>query len=192
MTKYGYVRVSSLNQKLNFSLENQTDALKRASVPECNIIREVISGSLEERPELNKLESKMNPGDELYVAYLDRYARNTVDALMRIQKLNARNISFIALDIGYCEDPAMQKMTLSIFLSLAQFENERRRDRQMQGIQKAKFLNKYPGRKTVINDKFLKSVKHYSSLDITSKEIALILKVSLPTIYKAKKILQKK
>jgi len=67
--KFGYARVSSLEQNLSL----QTDALTQAGCTE--IITDEISGSTVERPGLNKLLEKLSEGDELIVWRLDMHGR---------------------------------------------------------------------------------------------------------------------
>ena len=63
--KFGYASVSTLEQNLDL----QTDALTAAGCKE--IVTDEISGSMVERPGLNKLFEQLRHGDELMVWRLD-------------------------------------------------------------------------------------------------------------------------
>lgn len=67
--KIGYARVSTLEQNLDL----QIDALKQASCEK--IITDELSGSVAERPGLNKLKEILRKGDVLVVWRLDRLGR---------------------------------------------------------------------------------------------------------------------
>ena len=72
--------------------------------------------------------------------------------------------------------------------AIATFENERRKERQRQGIQAAKKNGKYLGRRTVINKKLISQVqdlKENKNLSIT--EIAKLTGRGRTTIYKVLK-----
>ena len=71
------------------------------------------------------------------------------------------------------------------FVAIATFENERRKERQRQGIQAAKKNGKYLGRKTVIDKKLIYQVKYLKEtkhLSIT--QVAKIKGRARSTIYK--------
>ena len=72
--------------------------------------------------------------------------------------------------------------------AIATFENERRKERQRQGIQAAKKNGKYLGRRTVIDKKLISQVqdlKETKNLSIT--EIAKVTGRGRTTIYKVLK-----
>ena len=84
-----------------------------------------------------------------------------------------------------------QTIPISITLSsIAEFETNRRKERQMQGISAAKKAGKYPGRKTVIDDKLISEVKHLKQQKMLSvTQIVKITERSRNTIYKVLKML---
>ncbi|WP_146028791.1 recombinase family protein, partial [Tetragenococcus halophilus] len=73
--KIGYARVSTQDQKL----ENQTDELQKAGAEK--IYREKFTGTTTQRPVFNELLQTFNENDMLIVTKLDRFARNTREAL---------------------------------------------------------------------------------------------------------------
>jgi DNA invertase Pin-like site-specific DNA recombinase len=69
--------------------------------------------------------------------------------------------------------------------AIATFENERRKDRQRQGIKAAKAAGKYIGRKTVINKKLIDEVKYLKEIkNLSITQIAKITGRARTTIYK--------
>lgn len=71
--RYGYARVSSVDQDLSIQIE----ALEAAG---CEVRKEKASGTkLDGRSELQLLMEFMRKGDELYVTRIDRLARSIAD-----------------------------------------------------------------------------------------------------------------
>jgi DNA invertase Pin-like site-specific DNA recombinase len=83
---------------------------------------------------------------------------------------------------------AVNKLISTNLAAIATFENERRKERQRQGISAAKKAGKYAGRKTVITKKLIDQVqdlKETENLSIT--QIAKITGKGRNTIYKVLK-----
>lgn len=85
--KYGYARVSPLDQKS----ENQIEQLKDAGAE--TIVQEKLTGTTQQRPEFKELLTRLETGDTLIVTKLDLFARNTKEALEIIQELFQQNVS---------------------------------------------------------------------------------------------------
>lgn len=116
--KYGYARVSTTDQKL----ENQLEALKIAGADK--IYQEKFTGTTTERPEFTKLLQQLNPDDTLIVTKLDRFARNTREALDIIQDLFNREIKVNILNMGLIDNTPTGQLIFTIFSAFAQFERD--------------------------------------------------------------------
>ncbi|AEV96151.1 recombinase family protein [Pediococcus claussenii] len=116
--KYGYARVSTTDQKL----ENQLEALKIAGADK--IYQEKFTGTTTERPELTKLLQQLNSDDTLIVTKLDRFARNTREALDIIQDLFNREIKVNILNMGLIDNTPTGQLIFTIFSAFAQFERD--------------------------------------------------------------------
>ncbi len=81
MTIYGYARVSTAGQSLN----EQKETLKSSGAE--IIFSEKYSGTTTSRPQFEKLVNIIEPNDTLIVTKLDRFARNTREALNLIDDL---------------------------------------------------------------------------------------------------------
>lgn len=189
--KYGYARVSSQSQQTNSSLEYQKQELIRKGILESNIIIEVGSAAneIKNRPNFqNLIQNVLKEGDTLVVTKIDRCARNTLEFLKLQDILFKRNIQFISLDLPYSEDLNINKLISTTLSSIAEFETNRRKERQMQGISAAKKAGKYRGRKTVIDDKLISEVKYLKQQKMLSiTQIVKITGRSRNTIYKVLK-----
>lgn len=189
--RYGYVRVSSKSQENNSSLESQKQELIKLAVPEKNIRVEVGSAAdpIQERPVFQKLiENELKENDLLVVTKIDRCSRNTLEFLKLQERLHNKGVKFISLDLPYSNDMAVNQLISTNLAAIATFENERRKERQRQGIQAAKKNGKYLGRKTVITKKLISQVqdlKENKNLSIT--EISKITGRARTTVYKTLK-----
>lgn len=186
--RYAYARVSSKSQEENSSLEAQKQEFIQQGVPKKNIRVEVGSAAdpIRERPIFQKLiEEELQENDLLLVTKIDRCSRNTLDFLKLQEKLFKKSVTFISLDLPYSNDMAVNNLIATNLAAIATFENERRKERQRQGIQAAKKAGKYAGRKTVITKKLIAQVqdlKETKNLSIT--QIAKITGRGRNTIYK--------
>ena len=116
---------------------------------------------------------------------IDRCSRNTLEFLKLQEKLFKKKVTFISLDLPYSKDLAVNQLISTNLTAIATFENERRKERQRQGIQAAKKNGKYLGRRTVIDKKLISQVqnlKENKNLSIT--EIAKVTGRGRTTIYK--------
>jgi len=152
---------------------------------------EVGSGAneIKNRPVFQKLiNQKLKDKDLLMVTKIDRCSRNTLEFLKLQDILLKKNITFVALDLPTSVDLATNKLMATTLSAMAEFENNRRKERQKQGIRAAKKKGKYQGRKTVINKTLIQKVKHLKeSKNLSVTDISKLTGVSCPTIYKVLK-----
>ena len=186
--KYGYIRVSSKSQEFNSSIESQKKELIRQGIKKSNLRVEIGSAvdATKNRHVFQKLiEEELQENDLLMVTRIDRCSRNTLEFLKLQDNLFKRSITFVALDIPHSNDLAVNKLIATSLSAIATFENDRRKERQRQGILAAKCAGKYKGRKTVINKALIskvKDLKENSNLSVT--QIAKLTEKSRATIYK--------
>ena len=146
MASYGYARVSSTDQDLTL----QREALEAAG---CTIIRaEKVSGtSTQGRDELATLLEFVRDGDELVVTRVDRLARSVGDLQTIVATLRDRGASLRATEQPIDTGTAAGKCFLDMLGVFAEFETNLRRERQLEGIAKAKERGVYKGRKASID-----------------------------------------
>tara|TARA_R110002051_G_scaffold185303_3_gene254780 strand:+ start:19368 stop:19961 length:594 start_codon:yes stop_codon:yes gene_type:complete len=106
-----------------------------------------ISGSVvfAERPEAKKLLNEVLKGDitEVHVHSIDRLGRNTMDILQTIKTMSANGVNVISKKEGLStlidgKESPTAKMVLSIMATLSEFELNTIKERQREGIQRAK------------------------------------------------------
>jgi DNA invertase Pin-like site-specific DNA recombinase len=140
--RFGYARVSTDDQ----NLEVQTEALKVAG---CDVIlAETASGkSRDGRPKLALLMEVIGPGDALVVTKLDRLARKTLDMLELAETIGRKGAGFKSLAEPWADTTTPEaKLIFTIFAGFAEWERERIRQRQSEGIARAKAKGIYKGR----------------------------------------------
>ncbi len=189
--KYGYARVSSKSQESNSSIKSQKEQLIQNGIEAENIRIEVGSAAneIKNRPVFQKLmKEELKPNDLLMVTKIDRCSRNTLEFLKLQDILFKKNITFVALDLPTSVDLATNKLIATTLSGIAEFENNRRKERQKQGIRVAQKEGKYQGRKSLINQTLINKVKDLKeNKKLSVNEIARLLGISRPTIYKVLK-----
>lgn len=143
----GYLRVSSVDQKT----DRQLDGVRLDKV-----FSDTASGKDTRRPQLQECLRYVREGDRLHVHSMDRLARNLIDLQKMVEELTARGVAvrFHAEGLTFTgENDAMQKLMLQIMGAIAEFERANIRERQREGIAKAKASGKHLGRKASLSDK---------------------------------------
>ncbi len=191
---WGYCRVSTKEQGESFSLESQKQKLKRYGVLESRIAVEIASSGPEgSLCTLDRLIDTLSSGDTIVVTHFDRFGRNTISSLIRIKRLQDKNIRFISLDfpeLTISTSSATQDFIMKVLFIVAEYDYKQRRERQRIGIEAAKKITgKYPGRKSILTKRLLDKIKSNYSLH-TVKDIAKLCDISVPTVYKALRMLQ--
>lgn len=145
----GYARVSSTGQ----SLDIQREQLKSAGCE--RIFEEKRSGAkAANRAALKEALRFVRDGDTLVVTRLDRLARSITDLRQVVDGLTATGVGFRCLQQGALDTTKAEgKLLLNILGCFAEFELDIRRERQLEGIAKAKAAGVYRGRKPSINVK---------------------------------------
>lgn len=141
----GYIRVSSMGQ----NPERQLAGLELDRVFE-----DVTSGSTIERSRLAECRKYLRAGDTLHVHSIDRFARSLRDLEGLIGELTGKGVTvrFHREGLAFSgEDDPMSKMLMQMMGAVAEFERALIRERQAEGIAKAKAKGKYKGRKRALS-----------------------------------------
>lgn len=154
MTLYGYARVSSTDQDPSL----QDERLRQAG---CTLVRaETASGTRRDgRTELEALLEFLRPGDALVVTRIDRLARSLKDLQDIVFELKAKGVALKATEQPIDTGTAAGKAFLDMLGVFAEFETNLRRERQMEGIQRAKAKGVYKGRKASIDAREVERLK---------------------------------
>lgn len=140
MTKIGYARVSTIEQ--DFEIQQQ-----RLRAEGCVIVRaEKVSGaSRDGRTELATIIEFLREGDELIVTRLDRLGRDTRDVLNIVHECEQRGAFVTILDPHVSTRGEMGQMILTVLGMVAQMERRFIKERQREGIERAKAAGRFKG-----------------------------------------------
>src|SRR6266403_5439317 len=154
MTTIGYARVSTTDQ----NLELQENALRAAG---CEFIRsEKRSGTTTAgRDELRTVLEFLRKGDVLMVTRIDRLARSSGDLQDIVRAVRARGAVLKATEQPIDTSTAAGKCFLDMLGVFAEFETNLRKERQLEGIAKAKAEGVYKGRQASIDAARVREMK---------------------------------
>jgi DNA invertase Pin-like site-specific DNA recombinase len=177
MTTIGYARVSSAGQ----SLDIQEAALKAAGA---EVIRsEKVSGtSTSGRVELEIALQFLRPGDTLLVTRIDRLARSIGDLSTIVATVKAKGASLRATEQPFDTGNIYGELTVNLLGCFAQFETAIRKERQLEGITKAKAAGAYKGRAPSVPVDLVRSLK---AEGMRPTDIGKRLGVSRASVYRA-------
>ena len=147
MAVVGYGRVSSTGQ----TLEIQAEQLRAAGCTK--LFEEKVTGTTQQgRVQLAAALDYVREGDIFVVTRLDRLARSMSDLRDIIDRLQAKGVEFKAIQQGAIDTSTSGgRLMLNMLAAVAEFETDLRRERQMEGIQKAKAEGRYRGRPASID-----------------------------------------
>ena len=126
--------------------------MQELSVDEVYIDR--LSGKNTDRPELKKMMDYVRKGDTVIVESISRFARNTRDLLVLIEKLTEKGVEFVSRKEAIDTTTPTEKFMLTVFGAVAELEREYILQRQREGIAIAKAQGKYTGRKSIERSNF--------------------------------------
>ena len=176
MTVIGYARVSTTDQDLSI----QEAALRAAG---CDVIRaETQSGtSTQGRTELRTVLDFIGKGDVLLVTRVDRLARSIGDLQDIVRALKAKGASLRATEQPIDTSTAAGKCFLDMLGVFAEFETNLRRERQLEGIARAKATGVYKGRRPSIETTRVRELK---AQGLGASAIAKALKIGRASVYR--------
>lgn len=176
MSRIGYARVSTTDQDLGL----QKAALKAAG---CTTIRaEKRSGTTTKgRTELETVLDFLREGDELVVTRIDRLARSIADLQTIVRAIREKGAALRATEQPIDTSTAAGKAFLDMLGVFAEFETNLRRERQLEGIAKAKAEGAYKGRKPSIDPVAVAKLK---AEGLGASEIAKRLKIGRASVYR--------
>ncbi len=150
----------------------------------CETIRqEKVSGtSIQGRDELNTLLEFLRDGDELVVTRVDRLARSIRDLQNIVYDLDKRGVTLSATEQPIDTKTSSGKCFLDTLGVLGEFVTNLRKERQMEGIAKAKERGVYKGRKPSVD---VGRVKELRDSGMGASAIAKEMEIGRASVYRA-------
>lgn len=173
LSKYGYVRVSSVDQ----NEERQMIEMKRVGIEATHIFKDKQSGKDFDRTNYKRLVKVLQEGDVLYILSIDRLGRNYEEIqnqwriLTKEKKIDISVIDMPLLDTRQGKDlmgTFIADLVLQILSFVAQNERENIRKRQEEGILAARERGVHMGRPAMdIPEDFEKIVERWKRGEIS-------------------------
>lgn len=176
MATVGYARVSSVGQ----SLDIQRDRLSFCG----KVFEEKVSGTTDNRPKLQECLNYLREGDTLVVTKLDRLARSTFHLCFIVDALQKKGVELRVLDQNIDTATPTGRLTLNVLAVIAQFETEIRKERQMEGIARAKARGVHIGGRKRLNEDEAQELKRKRKDGMLIKEIMKEYGMSKVTVYR--------
>ena len=175
----GYCRVSTSDQDPAL----QRDALEAAGC--IKIFTDTASGSLDQRPELDRMLDQLRPGDTVVVWRLDRLGRSLRHLISLIEDFEERGVGFRSLTEAMDTTTPGGRLIFQIFGAMSEFERSIIRERTKAGLEAARARGRKGGRPTVMTPEKIKIARSlYDSKNYTVETIAKELGVSRKTVYR--------
>ena len=174
----GYIRVSTIDQ----NTARQLDGVNLDKTFE-----DKVSGATTNRLQLQVCLEYLREGDTLHVHSIDRLARSLKDLESVVKSLTARGITVQFHKEGWKFESGMSATQTFLFQMLgavAEFERNMIKERQAEGIAKAKTRGVYTGRKPKLSDATMEEVRTKAKAGADRTALAKEYGISRPTLYK--------
>lgn len=177
MSIIGYARVSTLDQ-------DHTTQIERLKAADCErVFSEKKSGTSKKgRSELGECLEYLREGDILVITKIDRLARSARDLHNLVHDLEKGGISLRVLDQNIDTSTPTGKAFLGMLATFAEFETNIRKERQLEGIAKAKDKGVYKGRKPTAQA-LKPEMLNLLNQGLSKPKIAKELGVSVASVY---------
>lgn len=191
MRRIGYVRVSTKDQ----NPDRQMDAMKALGIRDKYIYVDKISGKSFDRPEYQKMLSKLKKGDIVIVKSIDRLGRNYDEILEQWRFLTReKQVEIEVIDMPLLNTNASKEGLTGVFVSdivlqilayVAETERSFIRQRQAEGIAAAKRRGvKFGARRSSVPDELNNYYDQWQHGKISVREAAARLGLSKSTFHR--------
>lgn len=188
-----YLRVST-NKQDTRSQELDLSAWAKAQEEQGHTVlwfREKATGTNYNRKTWEKLHKDIQGGkiNKLVVWRLDRLGRLAGQTISLLDELETLKVGFFSLRDGFDPSTPAGRLTRNVLASVAQFETEVRRERQIAGIQAAKEAGKKigggkAGRIISVTEEKQEAIKQMIQDKKSVSETARVLEVTRQTVYR--------
>ncbi len=175
----GYIRVSSVGQNTDRQLD---------SITLDKVFTEKVSGcTTNNRPVLQECIEYAREGDTLHLHSIDRLARNLADLQAFITRINAKGVMVMFHKEGLTftgdSNNPMNQLMLQMMGAFAEFERSMIKERQKEGIVKAKKKGIKFGAAPKFTNEQIEEIKARRTAGESAATLATEFNVSRQTIY---------
>ena len=189
-----YVRASTKDQDAERALEDLQQFAKQYGA-DTVIYIENYTGTKLERPVLNTLLKESEQGDILLVESVDRLSRLTQDDFKKLKdRIHDKGLRLIIADLPTTHMTATDTMTgelmnvinsmlIDLLATMARLDNEKRRERIKQGLERSGYVPTGKKADTTKHDR----IKELNKKGLTKEEIAKAVGCGVATVYRVLK-----
>ena len=178
MAIVGYARVSSVGQSLDVQLS------KLSEYGCTKVYQEKRSGTTADRPELKACLDYVRDSDVLVITKLDRLARSTLHLTQLADGLSNKGVELVVIDQSIDTSTPTGKLLFNMLASIAEFETELRKERQYEGIAKAKADGVKFGAKAKLTDEEVEQMKSDRESGVLIKDLMNQYNISKASVYR--------
>ena len=181
----GYARTSTVDQQAGFDAQ-----LVELNTYGCERMYQEQVSAVATRTQLEAAIDMLRTGDKLVVTKLDRLARSVAHMGDLLEQIEAKGAGLVILSMGnerVDTSTATGKLILNMMVSVAQFEREMMKERQVEGIKRAQAEGKYKGRVPTAM-KQADKVKALVDAGVTRVQVQEQLGISKASYYRCLKI----
>jgi len=149
------------------------------------IFQEKQSARTDAREQLQLCLDYVRDGDHLCITKLDRLARSTRDLLNIMQRLEDKRVKLVVLDQQIDTSTPTGMLLFTMLGAIATFENDLRKDRQMQGIELAKRKGIKFGRRHALTQEQVHELRCKRSDGVKILDLMTEYKISKASVYRA-------
>lgn len=174
----GYIRVST---------EGQNTA-RQEDIEADRVFTDKQSGKDRNRPGLEEMMRFAREGDTVRVSSMDRLGRSTIDLYEIVSELTNKGVTveFLKEKLTMTKDGGPHTtLQLGIFAAVAEFERAIIRERQREGIAKAKARGVYKGRQPAMTAEQIETARERRDMGVPMARIAKDMGVARSTLYAA-------
>ena len=182
---YGYARVSKADDARN--LETQLRILADHGIREDLIFSDVASGRTMNRTGWLDLLSRVQPGDTIVVAFLDRFSRNLEEGVRIQAELTGRDIGIVAVreNIDTTDEGPAAKFFRRSMLPQGAYQVDSASERIKLGLARARGNGKKVGRPPALTPDQIEQCRRMAEDGSGLRHIAPVMTCSPATVKKA-------
>jgi len=176
----GYMRVSTAEQNLAL----QRDALLSAGIAPDRVYEDTCSGTVIDRPGLDRALEVVRDGDALVIWKLDRIGRSLKHVVELVDGLQKRGVGLKVLTGGIDTTSSTGRLVFGIFATLSEFERDLILERTMAGLAAARARGRAGGRpRLMTRAKLRTAMTMMAEQSNVATDVAEQLGISLSTLY---------
>ena len=180
---YGYARVSKADDDSK-NLETQLRELAAHGIRRDLIFTDTASGRTMDRTGWRELMARVQPGDTIVVAFLDRFSRNFEEGVAIQADLTRRDIAIVAVreQIDTREGSAAANFFRRAMLAQGAYQVESASEHIRMGLERARASGKRIGRPPALSPEQVDQCRRMAEEGAGLRQIARVLKCSPGTV----------